>query len=41
MDPNYRKAMEVISKSEKPQSSTDDYPDVVTFDEWLEEIVTV
>lgn len=41
MDPNYRKAMKVISKDDKIPQSTDEYPDVPTFDEWLEQVITV
>lgn len=41
MDPNYHKAMKIISKDDKIQSSTNEYPDVPTFDEWLEEVVTL
>ena len=41
MDPNYHKAMKIISKDDKLQQSTDNYPDVTTFDEWLEEVATM
>ena len=41
MDPYYQKAMKVIAKDDKIPSSIDEYPDVPTFDEWLEQVVTV
>lgn len=41
MDPNYQKAMKIISKDDKHQSSIDNYPDVPSFDEWLEQVVTL
>ena len=41
MDPNYHKAMKIISKDDKLPQPTDNYPDVTTFDEWLEEVETM
>lgn len=41
MDENYKKAQEVISRNDYTHLSTDNYPDIVTFDEWLEEMATM